>query len=159
MAKQNKDELKFKSMDFILLQNLNTKVIERAKYICEKLYPYKDDLDYNKDLHGSDLFSLCDLGNCFEFYISDFNFKCPDPCIDITGIDRDGDRVISSLATVLLKASDNDIDDLVKKGIANHKAKEEERKRVMKSRLEERKQKKADEEYQLYLKLKEKFEK
>lgn len=158
MAKQNKDARKFKSMDFILLQNLNTKVIERAKYICEKLYPYKDDLDYHKDLHGSDLFSQYDMNNCFEFYINDFNFKCPDPYIEITGLYCEGDRVISSLATVLLKASDKDIDALVKKGKAIHEAKEEELKKIKQMRFDDLQKQKTDEEYQLYLKLKEKFE-
>ena len=142
-------------VELVTCKSITEKLVERAKYLSEKLQDYVDVLD----LDGSRFFSQEDLNNSAYIHISEFHFDHGCPYVEFCSVDKwDESRVIVNIATFILKKTDKEIEALVKAGYEAKYGKKEKEERAEDERRMAGMSAADKRQFKKYLELKKKFD-
>lgn len=156
MSKKQKENGAISAVDLLTCRSITNALIERAKYLSEKLRDYYDVLD----LDNSCFFTKDDLYNSMEILVSEFRFDASPQYIEFTSIDKwDNSLVIITIATSILKKSDEEIKELVKAGYEAKYGEKEREEREEAEHIMARMSASEKRQFKKYLELKQKFEK
>ena len=131
----------FTWFDLKLLKRLSNDLIEHAKILSKKFYKYSSTFDFE----CSNFFDPRSLEDYNYIFVSDWAFDCAMPYIQFTAIDdKDEVREVAEISITYFKMTLQEIDKLEKE--------------CEKMMAKEDKEKEDKEQFELYQKLKKKFE-
>lgn len=134
----------FTWLDLKLHKRLTNDLIEHAKILSKKLYQYEDYVD----LECSNFFKPSSVEDCDYIFVSDWAFDCAVPYIQFTSVKDDEVQEVAEISISFFRMTLQELD----KFVAECDKWKTEADKVKKTAKDDK------EEFELFLKLKKKFE-